>query len=155
MRKSAGILMYRRAGESIELLLVHPGGPVWAKRDLGAWSVPKGEYGDDEEPFAAAQREFQEETGLVAQGEYIALPPVKLKSGKVVSVWAMEGDCDAAAIRSNTFVMEWPPKSKRFERYPEVDRTGWFGVDEARVKLNPGLAPVVDALCDALGIGPK
>jgi len=152
MKKSAGILMYRRSGDSIEVFLIHPGGPFWAKKDLGAWSIPKGQYEDDEGPLDAARREFREETGFDADGEFIPLPPIKQKSGKVVTAWAVEGSIDAAAIESNMFSLEWPPKSGRHAEFPEADRAGWFPPAEARGKLNPAQVAFVDSLCAQLGI---
>lgn len=144
--------MYRRTGDSssIEVFLIHPGGPFWAKKDLGAWSIPKGEYGDGEIPLDAARREFKEETGFDADGEFISLDPVRQKGGKIVSAWAVEGSIDPAQINSNTFSIEWPPKSGRQAEFPEVDKAGWFSPDEARLKLNPAQAAFVDSLCDQL-----
>jgi predicted NUDIX family NTP pyrophosphohydrolase len=151
-RKSAGILLYRGTGAELELLLVHPGGPFWAQKDVGVWSIPKGEYGDDEDPRACALREFEEETGTpLPPGELIELGDVRQKGGKVVTAWAAQGDLDAAAIRSNTFRMQWPPRSGRWATFPEVDRAGWFGVDEAREKLNPAQSDFVDRLLTRLG----
>ncbi|HEX2413795.1 MAG TPA: NUDIX domain-containing protein [Thermoleophilaceae bacterium] len=150
-RRSAGILLYRLTGASPEVLLVHPGGPFWANRDDGAWSIPKGEYGEDEDPRASAQREFEEETGTaLPAGELIELGSVKQKSGKLVSVWAAEGDLDADSVRSNTFAMEWPPRSGRTAEFPEVDRAGWFDPEAARVKLVPAQAAFVDRLLERL-----
>ena len=145
-KKSAGIVVYRRNPGGTEVLLVHPGGPFWAKKDLGAWSIPKGEIGDDEDPLAAARRELLEETGLAIEGEYLPLEPRRQPSGKVVHAWAVEGDCDAAAVRSISFSMEWPPKSGRMKEFPEVDRAAWFTFAEARVKLLRGHVPVIDEL---------
>ncbi|HEU0198937.1 MAG TPA: NUDIX domain-containing protein [Burkholderiaceae bacterium] len=145
-KRSAGLLMFRRRGAGIEVLLVHPGGPYWVNKDLGAWSIPKGEYLDPEEPLAAAQREFQEETGCSPVGPFITLGDLKQRSGKVVSAWAFEGDCDALAVRSNSFEMEWPPKSGKLATFPEVDRAAWFGTDEARRRILPGQAAFIDAL---------
>ena len=153
-KTAAGILMYRLTGDSLELLLVHPGGPFWVKKDAASWSIPKGEYGPDEDPLAAARREFNEETGFEAQGDFIPLAPVKQPSGKVISVWAVEGSVDATAVRSNTFSMEWPPKSGRQSEFSEVDRAGWFSAEEARLKLTRGQIPFVDALCNQLGRNP-
>ncbi len=144
--------MYRRTSDSIEVFLIHPGGPFWAKKDLGAWSIPKGQYEDDEAPLDAARREFREETGFDADGEFIPLSPVRQKSGKVVSAWAVEGSIDAAAIESNMFSMEWPPKSGRQAEFPEADRAGWFSPAEARRKLNPAQVAFVDSLCAHLGL---
>jgi Predicted NTP pyrophosphohydrolase len=151
-RTSAGILMFRRTGESIELFLIHPGGPFWAKKDLGAWSIPKGEYGPDEEPLDAARREFNEETGFPVDGDFIPVPPIKQKGGKIVSAWAVEGNVDASRIRSNSFSMEWPPKSGRQAEFPEVDKAGWFSPDEARLKINPAQIAFIDALLPVLDI---
>jgi predicted NUDIX family NTP pyrophosphohydrolase len=151
-RKSAGILLYRGTGAELELLLVHPGGPFWAQKDAGAWSIPKGEYGDDEDPRACALREFEEETGTpLPPGELIDLGDVRQKGGKVVTAWAAQGDLDAGAIRSNTFRMQWPPRSGRWATFPEVDRAGWFVVDEAREKLNQAQSEFVDRLLARLG----
>lgn len=148
---SAGILLYRGLPPALELLLVHPGGPFWAKKDLGAWSIPKGEYGEGEDPQACARREFQEETGKeLPPGALAELGTVRLKSGKDVIAWAAEGDLDPDAITSNEFELEWPPRSGRTESFPEVDRAGWFGLDEAREKLNPAQAPFVDRLAALL-----
>ena len=156
MKTSAGILMYRRTKDSsIEVFLIHPGGPFWARKDLGAWSIPKGEYGEDEDPLDAARREFREETGFDADGEFIPLEPVKQKGGKVVSAWAVEGSIDPAAIKSSTFSIEWPPKSGRQAEFPEVDRAEWFSPDEARLKLNLAQAAFVDSLCDQLNVSTR
>ncbi|HEY1274898.1 MAG TPA: NUDIX domain-containing protein [Thermoleophilaceae bacterium] len=150
-RSSAGILLYRIAEEEPEVLLVHPGGPVWARRDAGAWSIPKGEYGDGEDPRQCALREFEEELGSPApDGEMVELGSVRQKGGKVVTAWALEGDVDADAIRSNTFTMQWPPRSGRFATFPEVDRAGWFGPGAAREKINPAQAEFVDRLLELL-----
>ena len=149
--RSAGILLFRRAGAAVEVLLLHPGGPLWARRDDGAWAIPKGEYEPGEEPLAAARREFEEETGgPLPDGEALALGEVRLKSGKRVIAWALEGDLDPTAIRSNTFAMQWPPRSGQIQEFPEVDRAGWFTPAGARVKLNPAQAEFVDRLLDML-----
>lgn len=149
--RSAGILLYRGTGESLEVLLVHPGGPLWARRDLGAWSIPKGEYEDGEAPLAAARREFAEELGMPApEGEALELGEVRLKSGKRVLAWALAGDLDAARIRSDTFTMQWPPRSGRMQEFPEVDRAWWFGMREAREKLNPAQVQLLERLVRAL-----
>jgi predicted NUDIX family NTP pyrophosphohydrolase len=145
-RTSAGILLYRRKKNVLQVFLVHPGGPFFTKKDEGAWSVPKGELDEGEDALAAARREFEEETGCRAEGTFIPLSPVTQKNGKIVLAWAMEGDCDADAIRSNTFALEWPPKSGRVRDFPEVDRAGWFTVDEAKKKSNPAQAALVDEL---------
>jgi predicted NUDIX family NTP pyrophosphohydrolase len=150
-KRSAGILLYRVAGGGPEVLLVHPGGPFWARRDAGAWSIPKGEYEEGEDPRACALREFEEETGTaLPPGELIELGEVKQKGGKVVSAWAAEGDLDADAVGSNTFTMEWPPRSGRMAEFPEIDRAGWFGVDAAREKLGPAQAEFLDRLLGRL-----
>jgi predicted NUDIX family NTP pyrophosphohydrolase len=150
--RSAGLLLFRQTGGELEVLLVHPGGPFWAKRDLGAWSIPKGEYSEDEEPLAAARREFAEELGTAApEGEALALGEIRQKSGKVVTAWAIAGDLDPEGITSNTFTMEWPPKSGRTREFPEVDRAQWFGLEEARERINPGQASLLDRLREAVG----
>ena len=129
------------------MLIVHPGGPFWARKDEGAWSIPKGEYAEGEDPQACALREFEEETGTaLPEGELIELGTAKQRSGKVVTAWAAEGDLDADAIRSNEFEMEWPPRSGRMRSFPEVDRAGWFGLDEAAAKLNPAQAVFLERL---------
>ncbi len=151
-KTSAGILMYRLSGESIEVFLVHPGGPFWAKKDAGSWSIPKGEYDPGEDALSAARREFNEETGFDVDGDFIPLAPIRQKSGKIISVWAVEGTADATAVRSNTFRVEWPPRSGRQAEFPEVDRAGWFNTGEARMKLTSGQAPFIDSLCARIGI---
>jgi predicted NUDIX family NTP pyrophosphohydrolase len=137
-KRSAGLLMYRRRGDGVEVLLAHPGGPFWAKKDLGAWSIPKGEVDSDEDPLFAAQREFEEETGVVPAGNLIALGEAKQAGGKIVGAWAVEGDCDLSGLKSNTFSMEWPPRSGRMAEFPEVDRWEWFSLDDAREKILAG-----------------
>ena len=145
--RSAGLLLFRRSAAGLEVLVVHPGGPFWAKKDLGAWSVPKGEYGDDEDPVRAARREFAEELGTdPPDGELLELGEVRLKSGKVVLAWAIEGDLDTTSIESNTFEVEWPPRSGRRQEFPEVDQAEWFAPEEARQRLNPAQAVFVDRL---------
>jgi len=133
---SAGLLMYRVRGNELEFLLAHPGGPFWKNRDAGAWTIPKGEIQPGEEPFAAAQREFEEEIGLKPEGTFIELKPVTQKGGKIVHAWAFEGECDTACIRSNSFQMEWPPRSGKFTTCPEVDRACFFALTEAKQKIN-------------------
>jgi predicted NUDIX family NTP pyrophosphohydrolase len=150
-RRSAGLLMYRRRAHGLEVLLVHPGGPFWAHKDLGAWSVPKGEYTEPESPLAAAQREFTEETGYVASGPFFPLAPIKQPGGKIVSVWACEGECDASAIRSNLFILEWPPKSGQHREFPEVDHAEWFDLTEARQKMLRSQLGFLDNLERQLG----
>lgn len=145
-RRSAGILLHRRREERLEVLLVHPGGPFWANRDEGAWTIPKGEYDEGEDALDAARREFTEETGFAVEGPFRELAPVRQRSGKVVRAWAVEGDCDVAAIRSNTFSMEWPPRSGRTAEFPEVDRGQWFTLDEARAKILPAQLPLLEEL---------
>ena len=148
---SAGILLYRRRDGGLEVLLVHPGGPMWAKRDAGAWSIPKGEYEPAEEPLAAAQREFAEELGTPApDGEPVDLGQVRQRSGKVVSAWALPGDLDAAAIVSNTCMVQWPPRSGREIEIPEVDRAEWFDMASAREKINPAQVALIERLERAL-----
>jgi predicted NUDIX family NTP pyrophosphohydrolase len=149
-KQSAGILLYRFRDGEPEVLLVHPGGPFWAKKDAGAWSIPKGEIGDGEEALLAAQREFAEETGTALQGEFAPLQPVRQKGGKTIQAWAIEGDLDAAAVHSNLFSMEWPPKSGRQQEFPEIDRAQWFTIAAGRSRLNPGQAPLLDQLEAAL-----
>jgi len=149
--RSAGILLYRLTDGSPEVLLVHPGGPYWAKKDAGAWSIPKGEHDDDEEARACALREFEEETGTALPARALAdLGTVRLKSGKLVAAWAIKGDLDAEAITSNAFELEWPPRSGQIRTFPEVDRAGWFGLDAAREKLNPAQGAFLDRLRDLL-----
>lgn len=147
---SAGLLMYRRRSGGLEVFLVHPGGPFWVKKDLGAWSIPKGEYAEGEEPLAAARREFQEETGFRADGSFVELGAVKQAGGKVVRAWAVEGDCNPAALNSNVFEMEWPPRSGRKAEFPEVDRAGWFSMVDARERILMGQIPLLDALLSRL-----
>jgi predicted NUDIX family NTP pyrophosphohydrolase len=153
-RRSAGILLFRRTRDGVEVLLVHPGGPYWARKDAGAWSIPKGEHDADEDPQACALRELAEETGTTfAPEELVSLGDVRQRSGKVVAAWGAEGDLDADAIRSNTFELEWPPRSGRRQEFPEVDRAGWFSPAEAREKLLPAQAAFVDRLLEHLGAG--
>ncbi len=146
-KRSAGIILYRRRAGGLEVLLVHPGGPFWAAKDAGAWSIPKGEHDAGEDALACARREFEEETGEApAAGELTDLGTVRQKSGKVVQAWALEGDLDAAAIRSNTFTMVWPPRSGREQEFPEVDRAEWFALAEARERINPAQSAFLDRL---------
>lgn len=150
-KKSAGLLMYRRGSDGApQLLLAHPGGPFWRNRDEGAWSIPKGEYEDGEEPLAAAQREFMEETGFAVTPPFLALGEVVQKSGKRILAWAFAGDCDPARLRCNTFELEWPPRSGRRQTYPEIDRVEWFGTEQARRKILPAQRPLLDRLEQAL-----
>ena len=146
-KRSAGILLYRHSDEGLEVLLVHPGGPFWARKDLGAWSIPKGEHEEGEDAQACAIREFTEETGSAPMpGELDDLGSIKQKAGKVVQAWALEGDLDAAGVRSNTFSMQWPPRSGRMQDFPEVDRAEWFSLEAARERINPAQAPFLDRL---------
>jgi predicted NUDIX family NTP pyrophosphohydrolase len=147
-KQSAGILLHRAGPAGPEVLLVHPGGPYWANKDAGAWSIPKGEHEEGEDPLACALREFQEEIGtpLAADGELVPLGAVRQRGGKRITAWAARGDVDADAIRSTTFEMEWPPRSGRRREFPEVDRAGWFGLEEARERINPAQAELLDRL---------
>ena len=151
-RRSAGILLHRGGPEGREVLLVHPGGPFWAKRDDGAWSIPKGEYDDDEEPMAAALREFEEEVGSALEhvGELVELGEVRQRNRKRVTAWAAEGELDASAVRSNTFTMEWPPRSGRIQEFPEIDRAEWFTLARAREKLIEAQVAFLDRLEERL-----
>lgn len=148
-QESAGLLLFRTQSDRIEVFLAHPGGPFWARRDDGAWTVPKGLVEPGEEPLAAAIREFEEETGIRPKGPYLPLGSVRLKSGKRIHGWAWEGDADPAAVHSNEVEMEWPRRSGRFIMFPEVDRCAWYGVGEARRKMNPAQAAFLDRLADA------
>jgi predicted NUDIX family NTP pyrophosphohydrolase len=148
-KRSAGILLHRRRDGAHEVLLVHPGGPFWAKKDAGAWSIPKGEYEDGEDARACALREFAEELGSPPpDGDLVDLGEVRQRGGKVVTAWALAGDADADAIHSNTFTMEWPPRSGTMREFPEVDRAAWFGLDEARERILPAQAPLLDRLAE-------
>lgn len=147
-RTSAGIALFRRGTAGIELLLVHPGGPYWRRKDDGAWSFPKGEFDEGEDPLTVARRELREETGTSPEGEFIPLGTVKQAGGKTVHLWAVEGDCDAGAIHSNTFAMEWPPRSGKQQEFPEVDDAGWFGMVDARRKLLESQHSFLDRLAE-------
>ena len=154
-KRSAGILLYRGKGAGLELLLVHPGGPFWAKKDLGAWSIPKGEYQEGEDPLAVARREFEEELGSPAPArDAIELGELAQPSRKLITAYAIEGDFDATTLKSNLFEMEWPPKTGRLQSFPEVDRAEWFSVGEAREKILPGQRPFIDRLLERLGDKP-
>ena len=142
-KKSAGILLYRYHNNLPEVLLVHPGGPFWAKKDLGSWSIPKGEFEADEDPLDAAKREVEEETGLKVQGDFVKLTPVKQKSGKIIYAWAVQGNLNATEIKSNTFEIEWPPKSGKKKAFPEIDKAAWFNVNEAKKKIIQGQVPLI------------
>lgn len=145
-KQSAGVLLYRFRQAAPEVFLVHPGGPFWVKKDAGAWSIPKGEAEPGEDLLARAQREFTEETGFTVAGDFRPLAPIRQSGGKMVHAWAVEGDCDAAAIKSNTFDLEWPPRSGRIHAFPEVDRAGWFALAVAREKINPAQRGLLDEL---------
>jgi predicted NUDIX family NTP pyrophosphohydrolase len=149
---SAGLLPFRKTNGRIEVFLVHPGGPFWAKKDEAAWSLPTGEYVEDEDPLDAAKREFTEETGFESHGPFLALGKSKQPSGKWVTAWAVEKDLDADAIKSNLFSMEWPPKSGKLQEFPEVDKAGWFSLSQARVKILKGQIAFVDRLSEMLGV---
>jgi predicted NUDIX family NTP pyrophosphohydrolase len=146
MRKSAGILLFRTIKNQLEVFLVHPGGPFWNAKDKGAWSIPKGEFNDEEDALTSAIREFKEETGAEISGDYLQLSPVKLKSGKIIFAWAVEGDIDEGSIISNHFLLEWPPKSGKKISVPEVDKGAWFTCEEAREKINLAQTDFIDQL---------
>jgi len=152
-KRSAGILMYRQGSQGPEFLLVHPGGPFWARKDLGAWSIPKGEYEVSEDPLAVAVREFEEETGLRPRGEFHPLGEITQAGRKVVTAWAVEGDFDPATLTSNTFELEWPPRSGRKASFPEVDRAEWFSPAQARGKILPGQSEFIARLLKAIDAG--
>ena len=145
-KRSAGLLLYRRRNGALEVFLVHPGGPFWAKKDLGAWSIPKGQYAEDEEPLVAARREFEEETSFPAPQASASLGEVQQAGGKIVTAWAAEGDCDPSKLVSNECRVEWPPRSGRMIDIPEVDRAGWFSIDEARERILKSQQPFLDRL---------
>lgn len=149
-RKSAGILLYRIQNKELQFFLIHHGGPFWKNKDAGAWSIPKGEYDDNEQPLTAARREFEEETGSAINGDFIALTPIVQKAGKEVSAWAVAGDIDATTIKSNMYKIEWPPKSGRYQQYPEVDKAGWFNMDEALQKINAAQVAFINELSKIL-----
>jgi len=152
-KESAGLILYRTRDGVVEVLLGHPGGPFWSKRDLGAWSIPKGEIDPDEDPLAAAVREFEEEMGnRPPEGPFLALQRVRQPGGKLVQAWAVEGDFDPTQLRSNTFALEWPPKSGRTVEFPEIDRAAWFPLDEARRRILKGQLPLLDELAAVLGV---
>jgi predicted NUDIX family NTP pyrophosphohydrolase len=149
-RQSAGLLMFRRRSSRIEFFLVHPGGPFFKNKDLGAWSIPKGEYVDGEEALSAAKREFEEETGCKPEGNFVALGSFAQPGGKLITAWAIEGDFDLAKFSSNSFLMEWPPRSGRMKEFPEADRAGWFGPADALRKILKGQTVIVNALLEKL-----
>ena len=150
---SAGLLMFRRSQGAVDVLLVHPGGPFWEKKDLASWSLPKGEYPEGEEAFAAAKREFEEETGIRPEGQFIPLGQIRQPSGKLVTAWAFEGDCDPATIKSNLFSMEWPGGSGRVQEFPEIDRGEWFTFAVARRKILKGQVSFLERLAEHLQLG--
>ena len=152
-KRTAGILLFREAPGGLEVLLVHPGGPFWAKKDEGAWTIPKGLVDDGEDPFDAAKREFREETGGSPDGDAIALEPLRQPSGKIIHAWALHGEFDPATLTSNTFSMEWPPHSGQQREFPEVDRAGWFSMEEAGRKILKGQAPLLSELRQKLDRG--
>lgn len=159
-KQSAGILLYRKKSDELEVFLVHPGGPFWAKKDVGSWSIPKGEYENGADPLTEARREFEEETGFACgegemRGDMRALGTVKLSSGKVISAWATEGDCDASVIRSNLFSMKWPPKLGKTQEFPEVDRAEWFSLPLAHQKIHSAQKAFLDRLADLIYAGSK
>jgi predicted NUDIX family NTP pyrophosphohydrolase len=149
-KQAAGILLYRRGRRGIEVLLAHPGGPLWARRDLGAWTIPKGQFSDNERPLAAAKREFEEEMGSPPTGEFVEIGSIRQPSGKVVHVFVAEGEFDVATVQSNLFSLEWPPKSGQRAQFPEVDRAAWFSLEEARTKILKGQEPFLDRLLTLL-----
>jgi predicted NUDIX family NTP pyrophosphohydrolase len=147
---SAGVLLFRRPPAGVEVMLVHPGGPFWAKKDVGSWSIPKGLVEEGEDLLAAAKREFLEETGMTVDGEFLDLGAHKQPGGKTVVAWAHEGDFDPSQLKSNTFALEWPPRSGRMAEFPEVDRAAWYAIDEALMKINKGQTPIIGALTERL-----
>jgi predicted NUDIX family NTP pyrophosphohydrolase len=149
-KQSAGLLLFRETPDGLQVLLAHPGGPFWAKKDDAAWSIPKGELDADEEPLAAARREFEEEIGAAVDGDFLPLEPLRQPGGKLVLVWAVSADFDPSALSSNTFSMEWPPRSGRQQQFPEIDRAEWFDIDRARRKILKGQAPFLDQLLATL-----
>lgn len=149
-KRSAGILLYRRSHDELQVFLVHPGGPYWTNKDLGAWTIPKGEYTDEEEPLKAAIREFQEETGFGASGEFLSLGHIRQASGKIVSAWAVAGDCDPKRLVSNFCEIDWPPRSGRKLQIPEVDRGAWFNIEQARERILITQTPFLDTLVRCL-----
>lgn len=152
MRKeSAGLLLFRFIDGGLEVFLVHPGGPFWGKKDDGSWSIPKGEYTPSESPLDAAKREFQEETGIIVEGDFIALEPVKQLSGKIVHAWALKGDCDPLSIKSNTFKIEWPRGSGNLREFPEIDKAAWFPIEKAKIKILKGQIGLIEQLQKKLG----
>ena len=154
-KRSAGLMMFRDSGGRLEVFLVHPGGPLWASKDKGAWTIPKGEYKKSEDPLDAARREFEEETGFDSTGEFLELGSIQQKSGKIVTAWAFRGDCDPAKLTSNTCEIQWPPRSGRRIEIPEVDRGQWFSLDQARKYIREEQESLLDELCSLLKHGSK
>ena len=150
MRKSAGILLYRKKDRNLEVFLVHPGGPFWKGKENGTWSIPKGEFQDNEDALVAAKREFEEETGMSLEGDFIELKAIQQKGGKLVYAWAVEGEIDADKIVSNTFEQEWPYKSGKWQTHPEVDKAAWLSIEKAKEKINPAQAALIDDLVEKL-----
>jgi len=144
MKRSAGLLLFRRGGSGLEFFLVHPGGPFWAKKDKNAWSIPKGLYEEGEPPLEAAKREFGEETGFSIDGDFVSLGEFKQPGGKAVSAWLVESDCDPGALKSNVFSIEWPPRSGKTAEFPEVDRAGWYSPEESLTKVHRGQRPIIE-----------
>jgi predicted NUDIX family NTP pyrophosphohydrolase len=153
-KQSAGLLMYRKQGEAVQVLLVHPGGPFWAKKDIGSWSIPKGEFSQEEDVLKAARREFEEETGFLPTGKFVRLGAIKQSSGKLIHAWAFEGELDAKKITSNTFSLEWPPQSGKQQEFPEVDRAEWFTIEAARERILKGQVEFIDELLRILEADP-
>jgi len=154
LKQSAGVLLFRRIGREIEVLLAHPGGPFWKNKDDRAWSIPKGEYAENEDPLAAAKREFTEETGLTPSGDFIPLGEIRQPGGKAVTAWALEGDFDTTKLRSSTFSLAWPPRSGKLQEFPEIDRVEWFSLDAAHRKILKGQAEFLDRLAGQQPPGP-
>jgi len=155
VKTSAGVLLFRRRPAGVEVMLVHPGGPFWAKKDAGAWSIPKGLVNEGEDPLAAARREFLEETGAALEGEFLDLGAFRQPSGKTIAAFAQEGDFDPASLKSNPFSIEWPPRSGRMAEFPEVDRAAWYPIDQAMEKAARGQKPIIASLMGRLGVAPR
>lgn len=154
-KQSVGLVIYRRSAGPVEMFLVHPGGPFWKNKDLGAWSIPKGEFAEGDDLLTAARRELTEETGFSVEGPFVQLQPIKQRGGKTVYAWAVEADFDAASVVSNTFSMEWPPRSGKMREFPEVDRAGWFDLEQAAAKMNAGQRPLLEQLAKLLAGWPN
>lgn len=150
-KKSAGLLMYRHRQNGLEVLLVHPGGPYWVKKDWRAWSIPKGEIDPGEDAFAAARREFEEETGLIPEGAFWSLETIRQANGKLVMAWAFEGDWNPEELKSNTFEIEWPPRSGQMQQFPEADRAAWFELEEAKQRIIRGQVAFLEAIAQRIG----